>query len=58
MGTAHPARVSLKLRELNQLFNAMNHSPFLDRDLDDDAEEFPLLAEDREECRDRRRSHA
>lgn len=36
----HPARVSLKLRELNQLFNSMDPSPFLDRDLDDDAEEF------------------
>lgn len=33
-------RISLKLRELNQLFNSLDPSPFLDRDLDDDAEEF------------------
>lgn len=30
----------MKLRELSQLFNSMDPSPFLDRDLDDDAEEF------------------
>ena len=35
-----PARISLKLRELNQLFNSMDPSPFIERDLDDDAEEF------------------
>src|SRR5688572_20900468 len=40
MSTSHTARISLKLRELNQLFNSMDPSPFLDRDLDDDAEEF------------------
>ena len=40
MSATHPARISLKLRELNQLFNSMDPSPFLDRDLDDDAEEF------------------
>jgi hypothetical protein len=40
MNASHPARISLKLRELNQLFNSMDPSPFLDRDLDDDAEEF------------------
>lgn len=40
MSASHPARISLKLRELNQLFNSMDPSPFLDRDLDDDAEEF------------------
>ncbi|MEO6002657.1 MAG: hypothetical protein ABIZ04_18100 [Opitutus sp.] len=40
MSASHPARISLKLRELNQLFNSMDASPFLDRDLDDDAEEF------------------
>src|SRR4051812_36598729 len=36
----HPVRMNLKLRELAQLFNSMDPSPFLDRDLDHDAEEF------------------
>lgn len=36
----HPARINLKLREIVQLFNSMDPSPFLERDLDDDAEEF------------------
>jgi hypothetical protein len=40
VSASHPAKISLKLRELNQLFNSMDPSPFLDRDLDDDAEEF------------------
>lgn len=40
MSASHPARINLKLRELSQLFNSMDPSPFLDRDLDDDAEEF------------------
>jgi len=40
MPAAHQARISLKLRELNQLFNSMDPSPFIDRDLDHDAEEF------------------
>ncbi len=34
------ARIQLRLRELPQLFNSMDPSPFLDRDLDADAEEF------------------
>ncbi|HWA88367.1 MAG TPA: hypothetical protein VG710_19220 [Opitutus sp.] len=34
------ARIELRLRELAQLFNSMDPSPFLDRDLDGDAEEF------------------
>jgi hypothetical protein len=34
------AKIHLKLRELNQLFNSLDPSPFLDRDLDADAEEF------------------
>ena len=34
------ARIELRLRELAQLFNSMDPSPFLDRDLDADAEEF------------------
>ena len=36
----HPHTISLKLRDLNQLFNSMDPSPFIDKDLDDDAEEF------------------
>jgi hypothetical protein len=42
MATAHSTRISLKLRELSQLFNSMDPSPFIDRDLDHDAEEFIL----------------
>jgi hypothetical protein len=37
---AHPHYISLKLRDLNQLFNSMDPSPFIEKDLDDDAEEF------------------
>lgn len=40
MPAVHHARISLKLRELSQLFNSMDPSPFIDRDLDHDAEEF------------------
>ena len=40
MSASHPTRISVKLRELNQLFNSLDPSPFLDRDLDHDAEEF------------------
>lgn len=32
--------IELKLTDLNQLFNSMDPSPFHERDLDDDAEEF------------------
>jgi hypothetical protein len=32
--------IRLRLRELAQLFNSMDPSPFVDRDLDADAEEF------------------
>ena len=32
--------ISLNLREIAQLFNSMDPSPFVDRDLDADAEEF------------------
>ncbi len=35
-----PAHMELRLRELAQLFNSMDPSPFVDRDLDRDAEEF------------------
>ena len=33
-------RIEVRLRELSQLFNSMDPSPFIDRDLDDAAEEF------------------
>ncbi len=32
--------IEVKLTELNQLFNSLDPSPFLERDLDHDAEEF------------------
>ena len=34
------ARIEVRLRELAQLFNSLDPSPFLDRDLDDEAERF------------------
>lgn len=36
----HPHRIEIKLRDLGQLFNSMDPSPFHEKDLDDDAEEF------------------
>jgi len=33
-------RIKLKVHDLNQLFNSMDPSPFIEKDLDDDAEEF------------------
>jgi hypothetical protein len=33
-------QIQLNLRDVNQLFNTMDPSPFNERDLDDDAEEF------------------
>jgi hypothetical protein len=33
-------RIEISLRNLNQLFNSMDPSPFLEKDLDHDAEEF------------------
>jgi hypothetical protein len=38
-GRGHPHTIKLKLRDLSQLFNSMDPSPFIDKDLDD-AEEF------------------
>lgn len=35
-----PRYISLKVRDINQLFNSMDPSPFVEKDLDDDAEEF------------------
>ena len=37
-----PAHIQVRLRELPQLFNSMDPSPFSERDLDADAEEFIL----------------
>lgn len=37
---AHSHSISLKLRDVNQLFNSMDPSPFIEKDLDDRAEEF------------------
>jgi hypothetical protein len=37
---SHPHRIELKLREMSQLFNTMDPSPFHEKDLDRDAEEF------------------
>ena len=39
-GLGHPDSIKLKLRDVNQLFNSMDPSPFIEKDLDDDAEEF------------------
>ena len=39
-GRQRPPRIDLKLTEMNQLFNSMDPSPFNDKDLDHDAEEF------------------
>jgi hypothetical protein len=36
----HSHSIKLKLRDINQLFNSMDPSPFIEKDLDDDAEEF------------------
>ena len=38
--TPHATRIEVRLRELSQLFNSMDPSPFNERDLDADAEEF------------------
>jgi hypothetical protein len=35
-----PHRIELNLREIGQLFNSMDPSPFYEKDLDHDAEEF------------------
>jgi hypothetical protein len=39
-GTGQTRRIELKLREMAQLFNSMDPSPFNEKDLDHDAEEF------------------
>ena len=40
MADSHHARIQVRLRELGQLFNSLDPSPFIERDLDDDAEAF------------------
>jgi hypothetical protein len=36
----HSHSIKLNLRDMSQLFNSMDPSPFIEKDLDDDAEEF------------------
>src|SRR3974377_1502168 len=36
----HSHCIRLKLRDVHQLFNSMDPSPFIEKDLDEDAEEF------------------
>jgi hypothetical protein len=36
----HSRSISVRLRDVNQLFNSMDPSPFIEKDLDDKAEEF------------------
>jgi hypothetical protein len=36
----HAHSINLKLHDINQLFNTMDPSPFIEKDLDDGAEEF------------------
>ena len=36
----HSHSIRLKLRDINQLFNSMDPSPFIEKDLDDEAEQF------------------
>ncbi len=38
----HPNRIEITLRDLSQLFNSMDPSPFHEKDLDEDAVEFIL----------------
>lgn len=37
---AEPAHIEVRIREVAQLFNSLDPSPFHERDLDDDAEEY------------------
>lgn len=36
----HPAIIEVRIRELGQIFNSLDPSPFTERDLDDDAEAY------------------
>ncbi|GAB1489222.1 hypothetical protein MASR2M8_16750 [Opitutaceae bacterium] len=40
MADPHHARIQVRLRELAQLFNSLDPSPYIERDLDADAEDF------------------
>jgi len=40
LGTAPTHHIQIKLHDINQLFNTMDPSPFREKDLDADAEEF------------------
>ena len=40
LGAQRPRSISLKVHDVSQLFNSMDPSPFLEKDLDDDAEDF------------------
>jgi hypothetical protein len=40
MGPATAQRIEIRIRELSQLFNSMDPTPFRHKDLDPDAEEF------------------
>jgi len=40
MGQPQPQTIKVKLRDIDQLFNSMDPSPFIEKDLDDKAEEF------------------
>lgn len=39
-GRGHAHYIRLKIRDVAQLFNSMDPSPFIEKDLDEDAEEF------------------
>jgi hypothetical protein len=38
--SGHPHFISLNVHDVSQLFNSMDPSPFMEKDLDDDADEF------------------
>ena len=38
--SAHVHRIEISLKSIDQLFNSMDPSPFHEKDLDRDAEEF------------------
>ena len=40
MAKSHIHKIELKLRDVGQIFNSMDPSPFNEKDLDHDAEEF------------------
>ncbi|HEY0968926.1 MAG TPA: hypothetical protein VGD88_16165 [Opitutaceae bacterium] len=40
MAEPHHARIQVRLRELAQLFNSLDPSPYIERDLDENAEAF------------------